>query len=191
MPTICNKVNVQAFYSKNPLHGYVKAMIYTLLGEDGHRYERIHPCSPLYAPFTFQRKKYRLHSQKAVKAEDITSEDADIFDKEWKLHPLEIKMYEKERMNVIFKRMEESLETLVQQAVPLNQKKMESKRRFLGIFPAPLREGFNEDEMYGTIGGKQLSFRIYLEELPSYHGELTVTPSLKPNRIPIRLFNRS
>lgn len=188
MSTICNRVSMQGFYTKNPLHGYVKAMIVNVLGEDGHRYEQAHPSSPLYVPFTTQGKKYRLQQNKAVYAEDITSEDADVLDRYWALHQVEIKSYDQERMNIIFKRMEESLEILVQRSVLLHQKKPESRRRFLGIFPADLRAGFKESEMYGTIGGKQLVVRIYAQDLPSQKGEFTVLRSSKSG-MPLRQFN--
>lgn len=189
MPTLCNRVSMQALYCKNPPKGYVKVMITNVGGEDGHRYKRLHPCSPFYIPFIVQGEKYRLQRDKAVQAEDVSPAGSNVLERYWRLHPLEIKDYDRERMKVIFNHMQNSLETLVQQAVPLNQKEQWSRRRFLGIFPFPLRKGLDEENCYGTIGGKQVNFNIYAEELPSCKRDLTVSHTGKSLGIPIKFFN--
>ena len=181
---------MQGLYVREPLHGYVKAMIEIINGEVGYRHVVKHHNSPLYLPFSFKRDDYyTLHRKEAVWAEDITPGEVDISERYWRLHPLEIKGYERERMDIIFKHMEESLETLVQQGVHLDQKKLESRRRFLGIFPDPLRESFNEGELYGTIGGKQVNIKIYTDELPSRKGEYVKPHSSRPIGAPFRFFN--
>ncbi len=164
-------------------------MITNVGGEDGHRHVMKHPYSPLYVPFTFKRESYTLHPEKAVWAEDVTPGNVNVYEHHWRLHPLKIRGYEQERMDVIFNKMAGSLETLIQRSVHLGARKRESRDRFLGIFPAPLRAGFREENCYGTINVKELRFGVYLEDLPSIKREF-VTPTSKANRIPIHFFNR-
>ncbi len=192
MSPICNRVSLQGFYhplTKYSHAGYVKAMIVNINGEDGHRYEQNHPRSPLYVPFTFKDSKYNLRQDKALIAVDITPETVNVLERRWRLDSLKIPEYDRERMNVILNRIGDSLEDLVEKAVPLGSKTLESRRRFLGIFPAPLREGIDELSCYGTIGGKHLEFRIYAEELPSVRVHNNAPSGLKKKTVPFHFFN--
>jgi len=162
--------------------GYVKAIIITVDGEDGNRHETRHPSSPLYAPFSFGGKSYQLHHEKAVMAFDVAPSYVHVFKHQWELRALNIPKYERERMDTIFRKMEKSLETLVQKAVPLSEKTSKSRGRFLGTFPTPLREGFNEADCYGTIGAG-VRFNVYIGDLPSRRGEFEI--SHQPDNVPV------
>ena len=192
MSTVCNRVTLQGFYQptgKNQYFGYIKAMIINVKGEAGHRYESNHPNSPLYVPFTISSKKRILDREQALVTEDVTPETANVLERIWRLSPLRIPTYDRERMTVIFDRMEFSLEELTKKAVPLATKKRESWSRFMGIFPTHLREGLDEKACYGTIGGNHLHFRVYQEDLPSMKKDYVVSKSTKPIPIPFRFFN--
>lgn len=203
MSTLISKVFVNALYYPEPdqsdkemMRGYVKATVNNRIVTE-HRAKWVpNPYYPLFfVPFIIRDLEYFLKIHEACTAQDVTPPYWNVLKIKWELKPITPPAREQPRLETILSKLQSHLPEIVQQAKPLKGRKQLQRRRFLGQFPLPLREGIDEKVMYGTISPKYtpIEYNIYEQELSTYAAEDKIprNPSLKARGpIPVKLFNQ-
>ncbi|MDO8656179.1 MAG: hypothetical protein Q7K45_02995 [Nanoarchaeota archaeon] len=173
MPTAISKIFVNAFYypvQDQPavMNGYIKTTLNNKIKTEYRRKWAPHPyCPVFFVPFVMKSQDYFLKSDEACTAHDVTPTYQTIAKIKWEMKPLNLPGREQQRLDLVMAKLDLHLQEIVEQAKPLKGRKQVQRRRFVGQFPHPLREGIDEKVMYGTIGTKDTSieYTIYEPEL--------------------------
>lgn len=203
MSTLISKVFVNALYYPEPdqsrkemMRGYVKATVNNRIITEHRAKWAPNPYYPLFfVPFTMRDQEYFLKIHEACTAQDVTPPYWNVLQIKWELKPLTPPAREQPRLETILSKLQSHLPEIVQQAKPLKGRKQLQRRRFLGQFPRPLREGIGEKVMYGTISKKDvcIEYNIYDYELSTYAAEDKIPSNLSlrdRGPLPVKLFNR-
>lgn len=105
--------------------------------------------------------------------------------REWKLFSLDslnVPGREKEKLEVLYMKLGQSLDKIVNSLSPLGEDSA-SRRTFLGCYPLQLREGINLSQAYGTVVDNDLRLTFCRQDLPSYDGGRVMNKTLSPRKI--------
>lgn len=105
--------------------------------------------------------------------------------REWKLFSLDslnVPGREKEKLEVLYLKLGQSLDKIVNSLSPLGGDSA-SRRTFLACYPSQLREGVNLSQAYGVAANNALRLSLCRQELPSYDGGRVKNKTPLPRKI--------
>ena len=179
MMNVVSRVYVNLFYYPEPAYlpervllGYLKATVTNMIETD-HGKKKVFNSyyRTFFVPFMIRPSEYILADHFAVQARDVTPASWNVLQTKWKIDYLNPPHRELPRLEAIVSKLNSQLPAIVQEAIPLKDIKPIQRKRFLGQFPKPLREGLDENVLYGTLGKKNIEYSIFQHELSTDRAE--------------------
>lgn len=88
----------------------------------------------------------------------------------WEVFPFKVPPNEKEKLTAIYSKLEDILDTIVDNLVPFRDTTEPSQNNVLSHYPQQITDILDPSQAYRTINGDKLIFNVREDNLPSYDG---------------------